>query len=150
MREIIIMPNKPDGKCKARGCGKKTDRTLCNTCRSRKSRLSNPYSYALSNLRKSAKKRGIPFDLNDLEAFKDWCVSNGFELHQGLRADGLTVGRKNELPERGYHGYRIDNIEPQKLAENVKHWHEQRRERESSAETWADLSRQPVFDDLPF
>jgi hypothetical protein len=126
---VILKTNPTPGVCHNQGCYNETGFTLCNTCRSRKARLKNPYAYALANLRKSAKKRFIPFDLNDLEAFTAWCIKEGYILKKGLKADGLTVGRIIEDPDKGYHGYRLDNIVAQTRSDNAKYYWQNYREK---------------------
>lgn len=102
--------------CEVRGCtnaaplrwrNKKLVREeICDKCKRRRWRYNNPVYYMFSELRKSAKKRKISFDLHYGE-FLEFCFSNDFyRISPKFTKDSLTVDRIE--PEKGYS---IDNIQ---------------------------------------
>lgn len=117
------------GKCTTYRCTNTPtgSRTHCETCRKRIWREHNLAKDAYQNLKSSAGRRGIPFDLS-LEDFIEFATPCNYLIAKGRSKEGLTVGRINENPALGYYGYRKDNIMPQKLGENAAYFHEGRRE----------------------
>ena len=59
----------------------------------------------------------IPFDLtfNDFKAF---CKKTKYLKGKGKTKDSYSIDRINDDPEKGYHGYRKDNIQKLTLSEN--------------------------------
>lgn len=93
-------------------------RTQCPTCRSRLHRLRNPDAYAYCNLRCSARKRGIGFELS-FEDFQEFCAVTGYVELRGKNPESLTVDRiKSDQP------YRIGNIRIMRYDDNVSHRYE--------------------------
>lgn len=116
MRKPKENKNKVNGRCSAYGCYRvpEGNRTLCNTCRSRKIRTEDPERYAYNNLRSSARKRGIPFTLT-LEQFRKFCVQTEYMNGKGLGKKSYTVDRIREGE-----GYHIDNIQCLTRSQNTK------------------------------
>lgn len=71
----------------------------CRTCQDRKWRARHPEHHLWNNLKKSAKKRGIPFTIS-LADFKVFCAETNLIARVGKGPDDMTVDR--EKPERGY------------------------------------------------
>lgn len=93
-------------------------RAICLTCHSRRKRLANPVAYAFANLRCSARKRGIGFELTFSE-FEEFCARTGYAHRRGKEPESLTVDRINRfLP------YRADNIRPMTYEANISHRHD--------------------------
>lgn len=102
-------------KCATKRCRNNTEgRELCNTCRSRKARLSDPVKYAYQNLKDNAKRRGVLFTIT-LEDFRQWCKKVTYIGFSGRNPDSFTIDRKHD--DIGYH---LDNIQVLTLSENVK------------------------------
>jgi hypothetical protein len=108
------------GSCRNAHCTNTTKNGgYCNTCAKRKQRLSDPVRYYWENLKCSANKRKIPFDLT-VEEFRGWVVEAGFQITGNNKfAEGDTVDRINDDPRRGYNGYRIGNIQKLTLGANA-------------------------------
>jgi hypothetical protein len=96
------------GQCLKHGCHRaaapKKGR-ICNTCSSRIFRLKNDIHYAYSNLKNSARKRNIQFDLTYKE-FQEFCKKTNYHQLRGTNPDSMTVNRI-----RCNEGYNKDNIE---------------------------------------
>lgn len=106
------------GKCLALGCSNKTHQArFCPKCQKRIWRMNNPEKDAFNNLKHSATRRGIPFDLS-FEDFLQFCHKTQYIQGKGRTVEGLSVDRINDNPERGYHGYRADNIQPLTVGDN--------------------------------
>jgi hypothetical protein len=105
------------GQCTSPTCNNSTEgnRAKCNTCRSRDCRLRDPVRYFLNNLRESARKRGIYFDL-ELEEFRAWAIKQNFRFYSGdSRAKTDSVDRiENDK------GYIIKNIQKLTVSQNAK------------------------------
>lgn len=118
MKTPELKQNIVKGKCAAKYCTNKAERTkFCNTCRSRKSRLSDPVRYAFWNLRNRAKQRNIAFTIT-LEQFRAFCVKTKFIAGKGRSADSFTIDRiYNNV------GYHIDNIQVLTKKQNIKKYY---------------------------
>ena len=106
------------GICLKHSCtraGQKKKGGICNTCASRIFRLKNDLHYAYSNLKNSARKRQIRFDLTFRE-FEDFCRRTNYLQFRGTNPDSLTVNRI-----RSWEGYNINNIEIMSHADNSSH-----------------------------
>lgn len=83
------------GICKHWGCSNparsKTARD-CHKCKSRKHRMGNPVRYAFKNLKSSAAKRNIPFNLT-FEQFEEFDQQTGYVEARGKGSEDLTVDR---------------------------------------------------------
>jgi hypothetical protein len=112
------------GKCTTSFCKRtpKGGRKHCDTCRKKLWRKANLAKDSYHNLKSSAQKRGIPFDLS-FDEFVEFATPCKYLIAKGKTKDALTVGRINEFAELGYHGYRTDNIKPQPKGENSKQYH---------------------------
>ena len=84
-----------EGICKHWGCSRlvrSEGRRDCNTCNARKKRLKNPVMYAFKNVRDSANKRNIPFNLT-FEQFKEFDRQTGYVDSCGKQSEDLTIDR---------------------------------------------------------
>lgn len=112
--------------CISWGCKRKAARKRggrCETCASRLFRLRNDDRYAYHNLKTSARKRGIGFELA-FEDFQEFCAITGYLERRGQEPDSLTIDRvKNHLP------YMVGNIRILTHAENSNHAYEEAAER---------------------
>lgn len=87
----------------------------CQTCCSRKHRLKHPEKYAFKNLRCSARKRGIGFDLT-YQQFQEFVATTGYVEHRGKEPHSLSIDRiRNEEP------YRVGNLRIMTYGMNVSH-----------------------------
>ena len=74
--------------------------------------------YAYDNLKASARKRGIGFELS-FEDFMEFCCVTGYLEQRGKENHSLTIDRiKNDQP------YRIGNIRILPYYDNVSHKYE--------------------------
>lgn len=95
------------------------ERTVCNTCRSRKWRKKNPIRDAWHNLKNSARKRNYQFDL-PFEAFKAFAIEHKYDKLKGRGKDNLVIDRVHNNE-----GYTMDNIAVIKKSTNSKkYWDE--------------------------
>lgn len=85
---------------------------LCARCRDRIWRARHPEHHLWNNLKKSAKRRGIPFTIT-LEEFTDFCRRENFVARVGRGAENATVDRIDAA-----RGYSIDNLRVLSNAEN--------------------------------
>ena len=92
------MVNFADRKCASPGCrnAARHHRTLCNTCRARKWDDAHPFAQVCRNLKKSAKKRGIFFDLRP----EDLASLPAMAIYGGWSSAALTIDRIE--PAKGY------------------------------------------------
>ena len=106
---------KAKGICKHHGCSKKArhNRTDCNVCHTRKTRLKNPVMYAFNMLKRSADKRLIPFNLT-FEQFCEFNNKTGYVEKMGRDSDSLTVDRIDSSK-----GYEVGNIRALTYLDNV-------------------------------
>jgi hypothetical protein len=117
VKNPVLKQNRKKGECAAKFCRNEAAGVLCNTCRSRKSRLSDPVRYAWWNLRNRAKQRSIAFTIT-LEQFRAFCVKTQFIAGKGRSADSYTIDRiYNNV------GYHIDNIQVLTKSQNVKKYY---------------------------
>lgn len=87
---------------------------MCNTCRDRAWRAAHPVHHLWNNLKKSAKKRGVPFELA-LEEFELFCRDNNFVARVGRGPEDATVDRRD--PTKGYNR---DNLRVLTGGENAR------------------------------
>ncbi|MDB9741477.1 hypothetical protein OAB00_01340 [Akkermansiaceae bacterium] len=94
------------GLCKHFGCSNTvmTNRRQCILCRDRLKVLKNPQQYAYRQLKRSAKKRSIPFNLT-FEEFQKFDNATNYVKHKGRDKESLTVDRVDCSI-----GYQLDNI----------------------------------------
>jgi hypothetical protein len=89
--------------CATKGCRNAAVESIrsrfCHSCRHRQFRAANPLKAKFSNLRKSAKRRGIAFLLTFVQ-FEAFALSTGYAENSGRHAGGLTIDRVD--PTRGY------------------------------------------------
>jgi hypothetical protein len=117
MKEVIEKKNVKKGLCAGLGCSNKSPtRRFCNTCRSRKARLKDPIRYAWTNLKSSAKRRFIFFDLT-LEEFVEFCYESEY-----MSSKGRTIGTYNvdRIVEGKLPGYTRSNIQKLEKVDNIK------------------------------
>ena len=88
-------------------------KTRCHTCQSRLKRIRNPLYYAFENLRRSARQRGIGFELSR-EEFAQFCMEHGYLEKKGPTSECMTIDR---IDKNG--SYRKDNIQPLSMHDNV-------------------------------
>ncbi len=94
-------------------------RTVCNTCRSRKWNAKNPIRKAWHNLKRSAKKRNYPFEL-PYENFYAFAVSTGYDKNRGRTKEAMVIDRINNDQ-----GYTMTNIQViTKSSNSTKYWKE--------------------------
>ena len=106
--------------CKRRAGKKKGGR--CETCASRLFRLRNDDRYAYHNLKRSAAKRGIKFELS-FEDFMEFCCITGYLEMRGKEPHSFTIDRiKTWMP------YTMGNIRILTYADNVSHKYEEARD----------------------
>jgi hypothetical protein len=109
------------GQCQSANCKNDTvgNRKHCSTCRSQVYRQADPVRYFLNNLRESAAKRHIFFDL-ELEEFRAWCIKEQFKF--GIKEHGArdSVDRKKVGQ---YPGYTINNIQKLTVQQNSQKYH---------------------------
>lgn len=90
------------GLCKHWGCNNATRNETardCSTCNSRKQRLRKPAQYAFQQVRESARKRNIPFNLTFAQ-FKEFDRQTGYVEAKGKSSESLTIDRINS--DKGY------------------------------------------------
>lgn len=108
-------------RCRRRAAKKKSGR--CETCASRLYRLRNDDRYAYHNLRSSARKRGIGFELS-FEDFMEFCAVTGYLEARGKDPTSLTIDRiKTSLP------YGVGNLRILTYNDNISHEYESERDR---------------------
>jgi hypothetical protein len=91
----------------------------CHTCESRLKRLRHDDRYAYENLKSSARKRGIRFDLS-FEDFMEFCCITGYLEARGQEPHSLTIDRiKTDRP------YTWGNLRVLSHADNSSHRYEE-------------------------
>ena len=124
--------------CAVRGCNKARElekvpnkrklyeTPICNCCKRRRWRINNPFHYMYSELKRSAKRRGIYFHLHRGE-FIQFCIDNQLYWNSAkFTADSLTVDRiDNDL------GYTINNIQVLSNRDNVAKNNKLRKEQQT-------------------
>lgn len=118
--------------CGVQGC-RKTRRPRsksCERCAKLRMRTNNPLFYQFNNLRDSARKKRIPFQLTRAE-FETFAIESGYLDGCGREVGCLHVDRRNPLE-----GYHVGNIRALESGENSRkgasedkktHWLERRR-----------------------
>ena len=103
-----------EGLCKHWGCNNQARYTKrdCETCHCRKKQLKHPVRYAFYNVRRSAKKRNIPFNLT-FEQFQQFDEQTGYVESKGQDKESLTIDRIDSSK-----GYEINNIRALTMSEN--------------------------------
>jgi hypothetical protein len=104
-------------RCRRRAAKKSGGK--CNTCASRMFRYYNPVEYAYHNLKSSARKRKIAFNLS-FQEFCDFASDHGYIEGRGRQPYSLTIDRINTKGP-----YSIDNIRILSHADNSSHKFEQ-------------------------
>jgi hypothetical protein len=89
-------------------------RKMCNTCKSKIFRSKDQVRYFLANLKRSAIKRHIPFNL-ELEEFRAWTIKENFRFGIKKHGDRDSVDRI-----RNNEGYHINNIQKLTVSQNSK------------------------------
>lgn len=94
------------GRCSTPHCRRtaRQGRNICNTCRDRKWRAAHPEHHLWKNLKKSAKKRGVPFSLT-VDEFKAFCARTRYHELVGRNAMAASCDRIDDTK-----GYSADNI----------------------------------------
>lgn len=94
------------GLCITPFCRKPAKRgeCLCSMCRDRIWRARHPEHHLWNNLKKSAKRRGVPFSLT-VEQFKEFCERTGYHLKVGRDPSSASCDRIRDTE-----GYHADNI----------------------------------------
>ncbi len=102
-------------KCRNKECKHFDERVkaACQGCRTRKYRKRNPVRYAFHNLKSSARKRSIVFELT-YEEFTQWCADTGYIETKGKKWEAMTVGRTDANK-----GYSLDNMKLEKWIDNT-------------------------------
>jgi len=120
--EWILKKTRIGRECLVKGCDKlaplgknKHPYPVCNKCKRRRWRYNNPIKYIHSELRRSAKRRGIYFDIHP-GAFIEFCLDNGlYERSPKFSKTTLTIDRiDSEL------GYTLPNIQVLTQSDNAK------------------------------
>lgn len=91
-----------EGLCKFWGCSnpiRHAGARDCNTCKSRLHRIKHALRYAFSQVRESARKRSIPFDLS-FEEFTEFDRQTGYLKSKGREKESLTIDRIES--DKGY------------------------------------------------
>lgn len=89
-------------------------RNYCNTCKCRKYDLKNPLRRMYRNLKSSAKRRNVGFELS-FEEYVDFINENPkYLLLRGQKKNDLTIDRKKETDP-----YRRDTIQILKRKDNT-------------------------------
>lgn len=85
---------------------------FCHKCYSRRFRANNPIYDLFRNLKCSAIKRNIPFEIT-YKDFVLFCLNTSYDDRTSGRSSSLTVDRIDSSK-----GYTIDNIQPMDWLEN--------------------------------
>lgn len=103
------------GKCIVYNCRRVAGkgRSVCNTCRDRQWRARHPEHHLWKNLKRSAKARGIAFDLT-VEEFTAFCVEHNFVARVGRGPEDDTIDRRDPTL-----GYTKDNLRILTFKENT-------------------------------
>jgi hypothetical protein len=103
-----------EGQCKHWGCKNASRRggRDCETCKSRKARLKDPVHYAFIQVKASARKRDIPFELT-LDEFKEFDLQTNYVKSKGRESESLTIDRIDPSI-----GYVLSNLRALTWAEN--------------------------------
>lgn len=95
-----------EGICKHWGCQNAVapGRWVCETCKSRKSRINNPERYAFQQVKRSADMRSIPFNLT-FDQFLEFDRQTSYVASKGRESESITIDRIDSS-----RGYEMDNI----------------------------------------
>lgn len=95
-----------NGVCKHWGCNNLAASRgwICETCKSRKSRINNPQRYAFQQVKRSADLRSIPFNLT-FDEFLEFDRQTSYVASKGRESESLTIDRIDSS-----RGYEIGNI----------------------------------------
>ena len=118
--QMTVLKKRARGLCVSHGCRRVAEmqKTRCPTCRSRLYRLNNDCRYAYSNLRASARKRGIAFELAYGD-FEEFCATTGYLELRGKEDHSLSIDRIDRTK-----GYVLGNLRPLNYLDNVTHRYE--------------------------
>jgi hypothetical protein len=107
---------KRNGVCKHWGCTKpaRKNRSDCYVCKDRKNRAAQPARHSYRNIKKGAKRRGIPFTLTFVEFLEFDRLTNYVEL-SGQSPDALSIDRIESSK-----GYEAGNIRALTWIENCR------------------------------
>jgi len=95
------------GVCSHWGCARPArsdSHKDCHTCAKRKTRMKHPLKYTYSNIKDSARKRKVTFNLT-LDEFKAFCDRTGYLTKKGREFEDLTIDRIDSSKP-----YQADNI----------------------------------------
>lgn len=147
MKKFKEKVNPEKGVCAAEGCSNipKGNRKLCNTHRSQLSRLKDPVRYAYNNLRTSANRRGIFFDLT-YDQFSEFCYETEYLDKRGRSKGGFNVDR---ITEGKTPGYTKDNIQCLEKTKNIKKYFAYNEITRKTEFIYAETKKEPK-EDLPF
>lgn len=150
-KKCNIAPDKPNSKpvddqprriCANEDCASEAapGRTICWKCKSRQFSKKNPIRKAWHNLKRSAVRREIKFELT-LKYFTEWVTTGagkGYMELAGMNGDDLTIDRiKPEL------GYVEGNLQLLTRTENSNKFHNEER-------VPVEVGDEEEKDDLPF
>jgi Ser-tRNA(Ala) deacylase AlaX len=117
-----LKKTKIKGVCSAKGCSAKS-RTpgakFCSRCDSRLWRENNPIEAAWINFCFHCKERDIPNELT-FEEYKTWGIKVKYFVGKGRSKTSWAIDRINDDPAKGFHGYRLDNIQKLTVSDNSK------------------------------
>lgn len=115
--EAALAKKRARGLCRHWCCQRvaRPGRTDCYTCHSRKTRMKHPDRYAFENLRSSAAKRGIGFELS-FEDFVEFVATTGYVEMRGKTPESLSIDRI-----RNHEPYRVGNLRVLPYGLNVSH-----------------------------
>lgn len=118
-----VAMKKRRGLCICHGCRRRAEtaqrKLRCLTCQSRLKRLKHDDRYAYENLKSSARKRGIGFNLS-FEDFMEFCAITGYLELRGKEPHSYTIDRiYTDRP------YEFHNIRILTYADNTSHRYEQ-------------------------
>lgn len=100
--------------CKTKYCRNNTTSNYCSTCRSRKSRSSDPLRYSYTTLKNNSKRRGKVFQLT-IEEFNKFCIKYNYLRGKGKTSESYSIDCiENDK------GYVKDNIRVLPLADNSR------------------------------
>ncbi len=138
--------------CNARGCTHATDlsgrkppytpRRYCARCRKRLSRANNGLRSTFNDLKHSATRRKIPFDIH-YGAFLLFAIENDLYTKTEVSKTSFSIDRRDDSL-----GYTIDNIQVLSMGANSSKEHKRR-----FTSKWQDIMSpdpQPESDEDPF
>lgn len=113
---LTLSRKRRKGLCKNYGCRRehRPDGWDCHTCHSRLLRIKHPMKFAYRDLKRSAVKRHIPFELS-YEDFEFFCKHTGYMESKGRCSESMTVDRIDSSK-----GYKLENIRALTWADNCR------------------------------